>query len=210
VVAFRRGGRHRRYFGTARRKWLSFDSLPVCLQRRCDRGAIHHVWEQRIRLNRDVARSAKLIAVVYANMVGYSRLIGPDDAGTIERLKALRHTLIDPVIREYGGRLVQTSGDSLLIVFDSIDRAVRCALRVQQQLPVHDGDQPPDRTIRFRIGVNIGDVIADGTDLHGDAVNVAARLQSECPPGGICGRGQCGTICKAGSLSPSRNLGRLV
>ena len=94
--------------------------------------------------------------------------------------------LIDPAIDEHGGRIVQTGGDSLLIVFDSIDGAVRCAVKVQQQIPVHDGDQPPDRAIRFRIGINVGDVIPDGTDLHGDVVNVAARLQAECPPGGIC------------------------
>ena len=75
---------------------------------------------------------------------------------------------------------------SLLVVFDSIDGAVRCAVRAQQEMPIHDGGQPPDRAIRFRIGINIGDAIADGTDLHGDAVNVAARLQAECPPGNIC------------------------
>ena len=128
----------------------------------------------------------KLIAVVYADMVGYSRLIGLDDAGTLERLRTLRRSLIDPVIDEHGGRIVQTGGDSLLIVFDSIDGAVRCAVQVQQQIPDYDGDQPPDRAIRFRVGINIGDAIADGTDLHGDAVNIAARLQAECPPGGIC------------------------
>ena len=128
----------------------------------------------------------KLIAVVYADMVGYSRLIGLDDIGTLERLRTLRSTLIDPAINEHGGRIVQTGGDSLLIVFDSIDGAVRCAVEMQQQAPDYDGDQPPDRAIRFRVGINIGDVIADGTDLHGDGVNVAARLQAECPPGGIC------------------------
>ena len=128
----------------------------------------------------------KLVAVVYADMVGYSRLIGLDDAGTLQRLRALRQDLIDPAIEEHGGRIVQTGGDSLLIVFDSIDGAVRCAMKVQQQVPIHDGDQPPDRAIRFRVGINLGDAIADGTDLHGDAVNVAARLQAECPPGGIC------------------------
>ena len=84
----------------------------------------------------------KLIAVVYADMVGYSRLIGLDDAGTLERLRALRATLIDPAIEEHGGRIVQTGGDSLLIVFDSIDGAVRCAVKVQQQVPIHDDDQP--------------------------------------------------------------------
>jgi adenylate cyclase len=138
----------------------------------------------------DPARSKpdrrKLIAVVYADMVGYSRLIGLDDAGTLERLRSLRPNLKDPAIDEHGGRLVQTGGDSLLIVFDSIDGAVRCAVKVQQQTPVHDGDQPPDRAIRFRVGINICDAIADGTDLHGDPVNVAARIQAECPPGGIC------------------------
>ena len=128
----------------------------------------------------------KLIAVVYADMVGYSRLIGLDDLGTLERLRTLRNTLIDPAINEHGGKIVQTGGDFLLIVFDSIDGAVRCAVDMQQQVPDYDGDQPPDRAIRFRVGINIGDVIADGTDLHGDGVNVAARLQAECPPGGIC------------------------
>ena len=128
----------------------------------------------------------KLVAVLYADMVGYSRLIGLDDAGTLQRLRALRSQLMDPAIEKHGGRIVQTGGDSLLIVFDSIDGAVRCAVKVQQQVPIHDGEQPPNRAIRFRIGINIGDAIADGTDLHGDAVNVAVRLQAECPPGGIC------------------------
>jgi predicted ATPase/class 3 adenylate cyclase len=128
----------------------------------------------------------KLIAVVYVDMVGYSRLIGLDDLGTLQRLRALRTNLIDPAIEEHGGRIVQTGGDSLLIVFDSIDGAMRCTVNVQQRVPVLDGDQPSDRAIRFRVGIDIGDAIADGTDLHGDAVNVVARLQAECPPGGVC------------------------
>jgi class 3 adenylate cyclase len=123
---------------------------------------------------------------MYADMVGYSRLIGLDDQGTLQRLRKLRSEVIDPAIREHGGRIVQTGGDSLLIVFDSIDGAVRCAVQVQQQVPIHDGDQLADRAIRFRMGINLGDAIADGTDLHGDAVNVVARLQAECPPGAIC------------------------
>ena len=120
----------------------------------------------------------KLIAVVYADMVGYSRLIGLDDMGTLERLRALRSALIDPAIDEHGGRIVQTGGDSLLIVFDSIDGAVRCAIQIQQRIPGHDADLPPDRAIRFRVGINIGDVIADGTDLHGDGVNVATWVRA--------------------------------
>jgi TolB-like protein/class 3 adenylate cyclase len=132
------------------------------------------------------AGGRRLIAVVYADMAGYSRLIGLDDAGTLHRLRTLRRALIDPAIREHGGQLVQTGGDSLLVAFDSIDGAVRCAVKVQQQVPVYDGDQPPDRRIRFRIGVNIGDVIQEGTNLHGDGVNIAARLEAASPVGGIC------------------------
>jgi adenylate cyclase len=128
----------------------------------------------------------KLVAVLYADMVGYSRLIGLDDTGTLHRLRALRREVIDPAIEEHGGRLVNTGGDSLLVVFDSIDGAVSCAMQVQEQVPIRDGDQQRDRAIRFRIGINLGDAIPDGTDLHGETVNIAARLETECPPGGIC------------------------
>jgi adenylate cyclase len=128
----------------------------------------------------------RLIAVVYADMVGYSRLIGLDDLQTLERLRKLRSEVIDPALNGHGGRIVQTGGDSLLMVFNSIDGAVRFAVKVQQDVPVFDGDQLADRAIRFRIGINIGDAIADGTDLHGDAVNIAVRLEAECPTGGIC------------------------
>jgi adenylate cyclase len=132
------------------------------------------------------AGGRRLVAVVYADMIGYSRLIGLDDAGTISRLQTLRRELLDPAVSEHGGRIAQTGGDSLLIIFDSIDGAVRTAIAVQRQIPLFDRDQPPDRAIRFRIGINIGDVIAEGTDVHGDGVNVAVRLQAKCPPGGIC------------------------
>jgi adenylate cyclase len=128
----------------------------------------------------------KLIAVVYVDMVGYSRLIGLDDVGTLQRLRVLRNEVINPAIEQHGGRIVQTGGDSLLILFDSIDGAVRCAIRVQQQTPDHDAGHAPDQSIRFRMGIDIGDVISEGTDFHGDGVIVAARLQAECPPGGIC------------------------
>jgi adenylate cyclase len=124
--------------------------------------------------------------VVHADIVGYSRLIGLDDTGTLERLQVLRRDLIDPAIAERGGRIVNSAGDALFIVFDSVDGAVRFAVEIQQQMPGHQEDQTPDRHIRFRIGINAGDAIPDGTDLHGDVVNVAARLQAECPPGSVC------------------------
>ena len=128
----------------------------------------------------------RLVAVLYADMVGYSRLIGLDDAETLRRLKKLRQDLIDPAIEEHGGRLVNTGGDSLLVVFDSIDGAVRCAVKVQQQVPIYDGDPPTGQQIRFRVGIDIGDVIVNDTGLHGDGVNVAARLEAQCPAGAIC------------------------
>src|ERR1700722_799561 len=85
----------------------------------------------------------KLIVVLHADMVGYSRLIGLDDVGTLGRLRTLRSTLIDPAIAEHGGRIVNTGGDSLLMVFDSIDGAVRCAVTMQQEIPIQDRDHPP-------------------------------------------------------------------
>jgi adenylate cyclase len=106
--------------------------------------------------------------------------------GTLERVRAIRRNLIDPAVSEHGGRIVNTAGDALLLVYDSVEGAVRCAVKIQQQMPVHDGDRPPDSNIQFRIGINVGDVIVDGTDVHGDGVNVAARLQAECPPGAVC------------------------
>src|SRR5262245_17352301 len=93
----------------------------------------------------------KLVAVLYADMVGYSRLLGLDDAGTLARLQHLRVNVIDPAIAEHRGRVVQTGGDSLLITFDSIDGAVRCSLKVQQQVPIHDKGSSTDHAIRFRI-----------------------------------------------------------
>src|SRR3954464_8417108 len=131
------------------------------------------------------AGSRKLIAIVYADMVGYSRLTGQDDAGTLRRLLTLRRELIDPAIHEHGGHIAQTAGDALLIVFDSIEGAVRCAVTVQQQIPTPDGDQPLNRRMRFRVGINIGDVVPHETNLHGEGVNIAARLQTICPEGGI-------------------------
>jgi adenylate cyclase len=130
--------------------------------------------------------SRKLIVIVHADMVGYSRLVAFDDVDIMLRLGTLRRELIDPTVREYGGKIVNSAGDSLLMVFDSIDGAVRSAIAVQRRVPEYDGVYLPDRHIRYRMGINIGDVIADGTDLYGDGVNIAARLQARCPPGHIC------------------------
>jgi adenylate cyclase len=113
------------------------------------------------------AEGRRLIAVLYADMVGYSRLIGVDDAGTFARLMELRRDLIDPALARHGGTLVNTAGDSLLIRFDSILSAMLCAVEIQRGVPEYDGDHAADRHMRFRMGLNVGDVIPDGTNLHG-------------------------------------------
>jgi TolB-like protein/class 3 adenylate cyclase len=128
----------------------------------------------------------RLTAVVHADLVGYSRLIGDDDAGTSARLAELRADLIDPAIARHEGRLVNVAGDSLLVLFDSILDAMRFAMEVQRAIPSFDGDHAPERRLRFRMGVNVGDVISEGTNLRGEGINIAARLQTVCPTGAIC------------------------
>jgi adenylate cyclase len=128
----------------------------------------------------------RLAAFVHADMVGYSGLIGQDDTGTYARLTRLRHMLIDSALERYGGKIVNTAGDSLLMEFSSVISAVRFAVEVQTRIPEFDGDDPVNRRIRFRMGINAGDAIPDGANMHGDSVNIAARLQGVCPPGGVC------------------------
>jgi len=126
----------------------------------------------------------RLAAILAADVVGYSRLMGLDEEGTLDRLKALRAELIDPKIAEHHGRIVKTTGDGLLVEFASVVDAVRCA--TQWQAAMADRVQPPDTRIDFRIGVNLGDIIIDGDDILGDGVNIAARLEALAEPGGIC------------------------
>jgi class 3 adenylate cyclase len=101
-------------------------------------------------------QAGKLVVVLHADVEGYSRLIGRDDRGTVARLRALRQSLIEPAMLCHGGTTVQTGGDSMLVVFDSIDGAVQCALAIQREVPARDGEQPPEQRIRFRMGINIG------------------------------------------------------
>jgi adenylate cyclase len=131
-------------------------------------------------------RNSRLLAAVHTDMVGYSRLFTLDDIGTVARLRALRRSLIAPTIRRHGGQLVQTAGDSMLITFDSVARAVRCAVTIQQALAIDNTIWPQDRQMHLRMGIDLGDVFAEGTDFHGDGVIVAARLQAMCPPGAVC------------------------
>ncbi len=128
----------------------------------------------------------RLAAILAADVVGYSRLIRADEEGTLARLKALRGELIDPSITRHDGRIVKTMGDGVLVEFSSVVDAVRNAVEVQQSVAAREADVPEDRRIVFRVGINLGDVVIDGDDIHGDGVNVAARLEGLANPGGIC------------------------
>jgi TolB-like protein/class 3 adenylate cyclase/Tfp pilus assembly protein PilF len=133
-----------------------------------------------------MASTRRLAAILAADVAGYSRLMGADEEGTLERLKAVRRQLIDPKITEHHGRIVKTTGDGLLAEFASVVDAVRCAAELQRGMIDREPDVPDERRIRWRIGINLGDVIADGGDIFGDGVNVAARLEALAEPGGIC------------------------
>jgi adenylate cyclase len=128
----------------------------------------------------------RLAAILAADVVGYSRLMGADEAGTHARLKALRQELIEPKIAERRGRTAKLTGDGALVEFASVVDAVQCAVAVQRRVAEHNADLEPDRRIEFRVGINLGDVIIEGDDIFGDGVNVAARLEGLAPPGGVC------------------------
>jgi class 3 adenylate cyclase/TolB-like protein len=128
----------------------------------------------------------KLAAILAADVVGYSRLMGADEVGTLRALKAVRKEVVDPAIARRGGRIVKTTGDGLLVEFQSVVDAVACAVTVQHRMLERNRGVADDKRVVFRIGINIGDIIIDGKDLFGDGVNIAARLESICEPGGLC------------------------
>src|SRR5260370_9817283 len=128
----------------------------------------------------------RLAAILAADVVGYSRLMGADEEGTHERFKAHLVELVDPKIREHHGRIVKTTGDGVLAEFASVVDAVRCAGDIQHAMADRDLDLAEERRLRFRIGVNLGDVIADSGDIYGDGVNIAARLEGLAASGGSC------------------------
>ena len=127
----------------------------------------------------------RLAAILAVDVVGYSRLMGTDDEGTLAALRAIRRELGDPKIREHRGRIVKTTGDGLLIEFASVVDAVRCAVEVQREMAIRNAGIPPERRIQFRMGINLGDIIVEDGDIFGDGVNIAARLEALADPGGI-------------------------
>jgi adenylate cyclase len=133
-----------------------------------------------------MASTRRLAAILAADVAGYSRLMGADEEGTHERLKVHFGELVNPKIAEHHGRTVKNTGDGLLAEFPSVVDAVRCAVEIQRWMIKREPDVPEERRIRFRIRVNLGDVIAEDHDIFGDGVNVAARLEGLAEPGGIC------------------------
>ena len=134
----------------------------------------------------NAAVERRLAAIIAMDVVGYSRLMGVDEVGTLTALKSHRAGLIDPVVAAHHGRLVKTTGDGLLLEFASVFDAIGCAVAIQRGMLTRNAEVPEDKRLVFRIGVNIGDIIIEGGDIFGDGVNVAARLEALCEPGGIC------------------------
>lgn len=128
----------------------------------------------------------RLAAIVAADVAGYSRLMGEDEEGTLRSLKSHRKDLVDPKITEHRGRIVKTTGDGLLVEFVSVVDAVRCAVDIQRGMVERNADVPAEKRLAFRVGINVGDIISDASDIYGDGVNVAARLEALASPGGIC------------------------
>ncbi len=128
----------------------------------------------------------RLAAILAADVVGYSRMMEADEAGTLAALKALRRDFFVPKTKQYGGRIFKTTGDGALVEFTSAVDAVNSAIDIQRALSASNSDMAEDQRIVLRIGISLGDVIVEGGDLYGNGVNVAARLEAIAEPGGIC------------------------
>ena len=132
----------------------------------------------------------RLAAILAADVVGYTALMGADEVGTLRRLTELRQGILEPLITEHHGRIVKLMGDGLLVEFASVVDTVACALAWQEKVARHEADSDADSRFRFRIGINLGDVIVEDGDIHGDGVNIAARLEGEAKARAIpvCGQ----------------------
>jgi len=158
----------------------------------------------------------RLAAIVIADVVGYSKLIQMDEEGTRSRFQALQDEILIPSVSSHGGRIIKTMGDAFLLEFPSAVEAVACAIKIQLELQALESGQPEDQTLRLRIGVNVGDIIVEGDDIHGDGVNVAARLEAIAEPGGVCVsgsahdqvRGKVDAIFTDGGLAELKNIDR--
>src|ERR1700682_5090514 len=146
-------------------------------------GQNHNSWGYSLTTERVERR---LVAVLAADVAGYSRLMGADEEGTLAQLKAIRKTLVDPTIAAHRGRIVKTTGDGMLVEFASAVDAARGAAEVQRAMSKQNTNVPHDARTEFRIGIHVGDIIIDDNDIFGDGVNIAARLEGIAEPGGVC------------------------
>jgi adenylate cyclase len=133
-----------------------------------------------------VSQTRRLAAILAADVAGYSRLIGADEQGTLNRLRTIRTEIVDPLIAEYRGRIVKTTGDGLLVEFTSVVDALQCATKVQAVMAERNTGINTENRIELRMGINVGDIVVEDGDIFGDGVNVAARLENLADPGGIC------------------------
>jgi adenylate cyclase len=146
----------------------------------------------------------RLAAILAADVVGYSRLMGVNEAGTLTALKAHREELVESKIVEHRGRIVKLTGDGILVEFPSVVNVVACAVDIQRQMRGRNADVPQDQRIEFRIGVNLGDIIVEENDIYGDGVNVAARVEAVARAGGVAVSARSATTSATSSTSRSR------
>jgi class 3 adenylate cyclase len=149
----------------------------------------------------------RLTAILAADVAGYSRLMGADEEGTHERVQAHLRELVNLKIAEHRGRIVKNTGDGFLAEFASVVDAVRCAVEMQRAMAERNASTPPEKRIEFRIGINLGDVIAEDYDIFGDGVNVAARLEALAAAGGTVSAGWSAIRCATGWITHSRTWG---
>lgn len=146
-----------------------------------------------------VRAERRLVAILAVDIVGYSRLIEADEAQTLAAIKAWRSEIFDPVMEDYHGRIVKLMGDGAIVEFGSVVDAVACAVTSQSKIAARQVDVPSQRRLFLRMGINLGDVVVDGDDLLGDGVNVAARLEQMCEPGGFSYLAPLSITCRASS-----------
>jgi TolB-like protein/class 3 adenylate cyclase len=163
----------------------------LCFQEHRRASKFHYNLERRspVRTGQRMSEERverRLAAILAMDVVGYSRLMGADEEGTLAALRAIQRECTDPKITEHCGRIVKTTGDGLLVEFQSVVDAVRCAVEVQREMRERNANAPSDKSIAFRIGINLGDIISEDGDIFGDGVNVGARLEGMAEPGGIC------------------------
>jgi class 3 adenylate cyclase len=171
-------------------------------------GSLARLW-RRETMTEGKPVERRLAAIVAADVVGYSRLMGADEVGTLRALRAHRRELIDPAIAAHRGRIVKTTGDGLLVEFPSAVEAVACGISVQRGIALRNGGLAGDKRLTFRIGINVGDIISEAGDIFGDGVNVAARLKA-CANRAVCASpARCatrsGTSCRSPSMISASN-----